>query len=148
MCAIDGSATSTRGMKEAIKLAKDQKAKLRFVHVIDVYIPLIVGPFNITSENIQDILQNNGEEIIKKAKTAAKKSNVVVDAVYVEKAGGRGPSKLIVEQAKVWSADLLVMGTHGLRGISRLAFGSTAEEVVRTCSAPILLVKSISKKAS
>jgi nucleotide-binding universal stress UspA family protein len=48
---------------------------------------------------------------------------------------------LIVAQAKEWPADLIVMGTHGRRGIRRLALGSDAEQVIRGSPAPVLLVR-------
>jgi nucleotide-binding universal stress UspA family protein len=48
---------------------------------------------------------------------------------------------MIVEQAEQWPADLLVMGTHGRRGLRRLALGSDAEMVVRGARVPVLLVR-------
>jgi len=48
---------------------------------------------------------------------------------------------LILEQAKGWHADVIVMGTHGRRGIFRLAMGSDAEQVVRGATVPVLLVR-------
>ncbi len=47
---------------------------------------------------------------------------------------------MILNEAKAWSADLVVMGTHGRRGLARLVLGSDAEAVVRTCTVPVLLV--------
>jgi nucleotide-binding universal stress UspA family protein len=58
----------------------------------------------------------------------------------VESIGGPAGT-LILEQAKKWSADLIVMGTHGRRGIRRLALGSDAEEVLRSATVPVLLVR-------
>ena len=47
----------------------------------------------------------------------------------------------IVEYAEQWPADLIVIGTHGRRGIRRLAMGSDAEFVIRTTPVPVLLVR-------
>ena len=58
----------------------------------------------------------------------------------VEAIGGR-VSKFVMHQVKEWPADLVEMGTHGLRGIERLVMGSDAETVVRTSTVPVLLVK-------
>ena len=56
------------------------------------------------------------------------------------------PSKTFdTAQAKEWSADLIVMGTHGRRGISRLTMGSDAEMVVRSAQIPVLLVRAADK---
>ena len=53
---------------------------------------------------------------------------------------GRRVSDCIVAAARQWSADLIVMGTHGRRGMSRLAMGSDAELVVRSTPVPVLMV--------
>lgn len=145
MCPVDGSPTSNRGMKEAIDLAKDQNAKLRFVHVIDTYFPIFDGVGNFMPVDMTEVLQKNADKVIKKAKTAAVKAGVVADAEFAETLGGRS-STFIVEKANNWHADLIVMGTHGLRGIGRMVMGSDAEFVVRTSSVPVLLVKAAKKK--
>jgi nucleotide-binding universal stress UspA family protein len=48
---------------------------------------------------------------------------------------------LILEQASEWHADLIVMGTHGRRGLFRIAMGSDAEQVVRGATVPVMLVR-------
>jgi len=50
-------------------------------------------------------------------------------------------STIIVDQARAWGADLLVLGTHGRRGVERMLLGSDAEQVVRTSPVPVLLVR-------
>jgi nucleotide-binding universal stress UspA family protein len=149
LCPIDGSQTSTLGMTEAIRLAKDQNAELYFLHVIDTYIPILDLTGELTVFYGADILHNNGKEILKKAKKAALKAGVNADTKSVTTISGH-VSELIVAQAKEWPADLIVMGTHGLRGIARLVMGSDAETVVRTSTVPVLLVSDIqiAKKAS
>lgn len=64
----------------------------------------------------------------------------MADSVMLEANSSR-ISKLVVKQATEWPADLIVMGTHGLRGIERLVMGSDAETVVRNSPVPVLLVK-------
>ncbi len=140
LCPVDGSPASNCGMAEAINLAKDQNAKLRFLHVIDMYFPVLdaTGDFNVV--NIDDILRKNGKKVLKKAEAAAIKAGVTPESEMVEAIGAR-ISKFVVGQAKAWPADLIVMGTHGLRGIERLVMGSDAETIVRTSPVPILLVR-------
>ena len=141
LCPIDGSETANAGMHEAIQFAKEHNAQLHFLHVIDTYIPIVdmSGDFNITY--MIDILRENGAKIIKKAAAAAEKAGVNADTKTIESVGGRTAS-YIVQEAENWPADLIIMGTHGLRGISRLVMGSDAENVLRTSNVPILLVKS------
>lgn len=146
LCPVDGSAASNAGMHEAIKLAKEQNAELHFLHVIDTYIPIVdmSGDFNVTY--MIDILRDNGRKIIQMAETAAKKDGVSAASKTIESVGGRIAS-IIVNEAAQWPADLIVMGTHGLRGFSRLVLGSDAEHVVRNSDAAVLLVKSAIKES-
>lgn len=141
LCPLDGSAASNAGMREAIQLTKEQNAQLHFLHVIDTYIPIVdmAGDFNITY--MIDILRENGRKIIQQADVAAKKAGIHADSKIIESVGGR-IATIIVSEAAQWPADLIVMGTHGLRGFSRLIMGSDAEHVVRSSAAPVLLVKS------
>ena len=140
LCPVDGSSTSDCGMLEAINLAKDQHAKLRFLHVIDVHFSILdaTGDFNVVY--LDDVLRENGKKVLKKAEIAAYKAGVEVDSRSMEAIGGR-VSKFVMQQVKEWPADLVVMGTHGLRGIKRLVMGSDAETVVRTSTVPVLLVR-------
>ena len=142
LCPVDGSSTSNCGMIEAIRLAKNQNAKLRFLHVIDNHFPILdtTGDININGIYIDEILRKNGIEVIKKAEAAAKEAGVKYDSKTVETIGARIP-KFVLLQAKEWPADLIVMGTHGLRGVERLVMGSDAETVVRTSPVPVLLVR-------
>jgi nucleotide-binding universal stress UspA family protein len=55
---------------------------------------------------------------------------------------GAVAAELILAQAKQWQADLIVMGTHGRRGLARLAMGSDSEQVVRGATVPVTLVRS------
>ncbi|NOS97751.1 MAG: universal stress protein [Methylotenera sp.] len=140
LCPVDGSETAKRGMLEAIQLAKKLNAKLRFIHVVDVYLPIMdaTGDFNMVY--IDDILRINGKKVLQNAEEAAANAGVMADSVMLEANSSR-ISKLVVKQATEWPANLIVMGTHGLRGIERLVMGSDAETVVRNSPVPVLLVK-------
>ena len=140
LCPVDGSPTSNNGMMEAIHLAKDQHAKLRFLHVIDMYFPIMdtTGDFNVVY--MDDVLRENGKKVLHKAEASAHKAGVEADSRMMEAIGGR-VSKFVMQQVKEWPADLIVMGTHGLRGIERLVMGSDAETIVRTSLVPVLLVR-------
>ena len=63
-----------------------------------------------------------------------------VDTVLVERTAAR-ISERIVEQAKAWGAELIVIGTHGRRGVGRMLLGSDAEQTVRIAPVPVLLVR-------
>lgn len=140
LCPVDGSATSNYGMHEAIRLAQDQDAKLRFLHVIDTYFPIldVTGDLNVVY--VVDMLRDNGKKVLRKAEIAAHKAGVVAESKVVESIGDQ-VAKCIIEDIDDWHADLIVMGTHGLRGIERMVMGSDAETVARTSHVPVLLVR-------
>lgn len=140
LCPVDGSPTAHRGMLEAIHLAHEQKSALRFVHVLDTYFPVLDVGGELNLVYMTDILRKNGEKLLANAKAEAGKAGVNADIRMVESLGGRA-AEFIVEEARKWPADLIVMGTHGLRGLSRVVMGSDAEMVLRTSPVPVLMVK-------
>lgn len=139
LCPVDGSAASNQGVSEAIDLAKNQGAKLRFFHVIDQYVPIIDGVGSLPHVNVYDVLLKNAEIVIEEAQNQAKKLGIDVETSIAATLGGN-PAIEIIKEAESWSADLIIMGTHGLRGFNRLVMGSDAENVVRTSAVPVLLL--------
>jgi nucleotide-binding universal stress UspA family protein len=137
---VDGSETSTRGLNEAIKIAKIQGSQVRLVHIVNEFILDITYSAGCFPNNLIESLVKTGRSVLDAAESAAKKEGVKVDSVLVESIGGRA-GELIVAQAKTWRPDLIVMGTHGRRGLARLALGSDAEQVLRFSPVPVLLVR-------
>jgi len=140
LCPVDGSPASNSGLNEAIMLAKDQNANLRFIHVIDTFFPIIDISGDLNVIYLADILRENGKKILEKAEHAAKKAEVHADSIIIESVGGR-ISTAVVNQVTEWHADLIVMGTHGLRGFERLVIGSDAHAILRTSPVPVLLIR-------
>ncbi|MGB7629821.1 MAG: universal stress protein [Candidatus Deferrimicrobium sp.] len=138
---VDGSETSKRGLAEACRLAKEQGAKLRCLIAIDDHYLTANYMGFMYMPDLMDKLRENGKEILEEATEQARKSGVQVESVLRESAERR-VSFMILDEAKTWAADLIVMGTHGRRGLSHLALGSDAESVVRDTHVPVLLVRS------
>jgi nucleotide-binding universal stress UspA family protein len=139
---VDGSETSTRGLNEAIKIAKSGGSELRLVHIVNEFIlDCTYAPGNYTT-NLIETLVKGGREVLATAEKAAKREGVKAEGVLIESIGGVA-ADLILEQAKQWQADLIVMGTHGRRGLARLAMGSDAEQVVRAATVPVMLVRGV-----
>ncbi len=136
---VDGSPTSDHGVAEAIRLAKDQKARLRFLHVVDTFFAT-VEPTSINLADWLEMLRSSGTTLLEKAKAAAKAEGLDADTVMSEIMAGR-VADVIVKEAESWPAELIVMGTHGRRGVSHLFMGSDAEAVIRTSPVPVLLVR-------
>ena len=147
LCPVDGSPTSNVGMNEAILFAKDQHAKLLFLHVIEIFFPIpdISGGLHIVY--MTDILRENGSKILKNAQELASKAGVTSESVMLETLDGR-VSKSVLEKALEWHADLIVMGTHGLRGLERFVMGSDAQAILHNSPVPVLLVKNKSNASS
>jgi nucleotide-binding universal stress UspA family protein len=140
---LDGSHTSGLGLDEAIKLAKNQKASLYLLHIIDDQV-LYQGDFSGGGIYVADLLQDmidNGKKILAKAEAKARKQHIRSNAILIENIGSP-VSDVIVKQAKKVKADLIVLGTHGRRGVRRIVMGSDAEGVVRMTTVPVLLVRS------
>lgn len=137
---IDGSSCSLKGLTEAVKLAGLLKARLKLVHVVN---ELISEPALAPSEyhdRLIETLREGGKATLAQSQSVAEGEGAQVETELLETMGGRA-SDCIVAAAKKWGADLIVMGTHGRRGMSRLSMGSDAELVVRSTPVPVLLVR-------
>jgi nucleotide-binding universal stress UspA family protein len=137
---LDGSATAERGLREAIGLAAEQKARLSLLHVADNF-PMLMEMSSVTSyQEMLNELRRYGEDVLAKAKRAAAEAGVQADTLLREVTQGR-IADVIIDEAKKTGCGLIVMGTHGRRGFSRLTLGSEAERVVRSSTVPVLLVR-------
>jgi nucleotide-binding universal stress UspA family protein len=81
-----------------------------------------------------------GEQILEQARARVAASGVKVDTFLFDSLLPR-VSETVIAQAKAWNADLIVIGTHGRRGVGRMLLGSDAEQIVRTAPVPVLLVR-------
>lgn len=83
--------------------------------------------------------RKGGAKLLETAQSAARANGVELQVELLDSVGG--PADQIVAYAKKWGADLIVMGTHGRRGLRRLALGSDAEMVLRSAPVPVLFVR-------
>jgi nucleotide-binding universal stress UspA family protein len=135
---VDGSETSNTGMEEALKLARDGSARIRLVHVVDDTLAFS-SPEGTSVNYVLDAMRKMGRDALATAANRVRRAKLEAETELVEDSTGR-VADAIVEQAKRWRADLIVMGTHGRRGFNRLLIGSNAELVVRHSAIPVLLV--------
>jgi nucleotide-binding universal stress UspA family protein len=140
LVAVDGSPTSLRGLDEAIKIARSSGGRLMLVHVVSEL--LMTGDVvpSMYYDSIVQSLRESGVKVLEQVGTRVRHADVPCESKLIEALGGRVADE-IVKQATQWSADLIVMGTHGRRGLKRLALGSDAELVVRQSHVPVLLVR-------
>lgn len=134
MVAVDDSHTSVLALNEALHLAENQKGKLRIIHV---YKPFIHDDLDYNEQ--MTFYKNNGEKVLNSMKEIAQRSKIKFETLLVE-AEGRVDEK-IVKEAEIWSADIVVIGTHGRQGLSHVLMGSVAEGVIRLATFPVLLIR-------
>ena len=138
---VDGSPTSNAGLREAIGLAKEAGARLQLIHVVDQHTVVMMGVESAYYiDEMMQSMRKAGQRLLNRAVAQATKAGVQASAVLLETLTGPAADP-IVRQAKKWSADLIVLGTHGRRGVRRLLMGSDAEQVVRNAPAPVMLVR-------
>ena len=144
LVAVDGSPASSAGLKAAIDLARDQQATVVALHVIDdsvlpVNFEGVVYPRTYVDSYFA-AQERYGSKLVGRAVASARRSNVKLEPVVV-RSHSHTVSSVIVAQARKLKADAIVVGTHGRRGLARVLMGSDAEEVVRTATVPVLLVR-------
>jgi len=142
---VDGSETSLLGLNEAIKIAKSQGSRIRLVHIVNEFILNYSYTPGTYGDNLIESLREEGKTILKQAESAARQQGITPECVLLESIGGAA-ADLILAQAKEWPSDLIVMGTHGRRGLARVAMGSDAEEVVHATTVPVLLVRGTAQR--
>lgn len=137
---VDGSAASQRGLEEAVRLARHGGAKLRIVHVLGELALMAGVPEAAYLDAVLAEARRGGEQVVAKARAAAEAAGVAAEAELVETVG-RSIGDVLADEVVRWRADLVVLGTHGRRGLRRMVIGSDAESVVRTSPVPVLLVR-------
>lgn len=138
---IDGSEPAEAASSLAIRLAADQKASVMFVNVVEsdkILAMAMPGQGYADPAPAIDALQNAGTQILADAVKEAQAAGVTAQSTLLE---GDCVSS-IVARAEDVKADLIVIGSHGRSGLTKLVLGSVAEGVLQHCSVPVLIVKS------
>ncbi len=137
---IDGSEAGERGLHEAIGLAHALGGHIRLIHVVNKTPWMYSGAVPEVIDELLTQLRSTGETILHEATRAVRAAGVEVEQRLIEAPGERA-GEFIVSEAKAWPAQLIVCGTHGLRGLRRLLMGSDAEYIVSHSPVPVLLVR-------
>lgn len=133
---IDFSDCSLDALEYAVQVARRSGASIRLLHVLE---PVSYGlDFSLLHVAKRDKMREVIRERLSDLAKALVEAQVRTD---VELHGGLPPDS-ILERAKTLQADLIVMGTHGRRGLSHTISGSVAEAVLRKSSCPVLTVRS------
>lgn len=132
LAATDGSRYSKAAVDEAIKIAKASKGALTIVSVVDV-----TEEFETEAPELTERFERQFKAMVERIKKQAKAKGVKAEGIV--KIGE--PYNLIISAAKAKKADLIVMGSHGRRGLSRLLMGSVTERVIGHAKCAVLVIK-------
>ena len=142
---VDGSESSSKALVAALQMARENGGRVRLMHTLDELAYL--SGFEASGDLMKaaEYLSQGGVEYAQKvlddALAVAHSAGVPADTKMTDGAGIRlGES--VADEALSWEADLVVVGTHGRRGVSRVLLGSGAEQVLRLAPVPVLAVRS------
>ncbi|MBB6645579.1 universal stress protein [Halobellus ruber] len=130
---IDGSDQAQAALDHAVALAEEHSSTVNLLYVADTN----RDSLTVQGGEVVDALEQEGNRIVSEAVEGLDAGVDVVDTVLTG-----DPVETILDYADSVDADLVVMGTHGRRGLDRYLLGSTTERVVRLSSTPVLTIRS------
>ena len=138
---IDGSSTALKGVAQAIAMAKLTGGCIKLMHVFQPPL-LAIGAESalMRGDDIYDVARDTGLGVLSSAADRVRAAGVKVEE-QLNAPGGARLCDQVVEAATKWDASLIVLGSHGRRGVSRALLGSDAEQILRIAPVPVLLVR-------
>jgi nucleotide-binding universal stress UspA family protein len=143
LIATDGSEVAGKAVTHGITLAKEHKAPVSVVTVTDIW-----SPFDMAHDydrgkkdpigTYEALAAETAKAILDRAREVAKSQGVDCKLIHLS---DKHPAECIIETANEIGADLIVMASHGRRGMNRLLLGSQANEVVTHSKVPVLIVR-------
>lgn len=140
LLAVDESWCSENAVTEVGRRSWDSDTTVRVLHVLEKFVPPAAdlwydagGSLDLAKRELSE----RYEEIIKQIADRLRQDGLRVETVLRE----GHPSKVIVEEADEWGADLIVIGSHGYSGLKRLVLGSTAQKVLDRAPCPVEVVQ-------
>lgn len=140
----DGSALSLKAAKTAVDLARVHKARITAIHVMAPYVPPTGGdgimyyPDSFSPAEYEKAVKKEAARALAKVEAAAKTAKVPFDAIAVTH---DQPWESIVNAAKKKRCDVVVMASHGRRGIAGLLLGSETTKVLTHSRTPVLVCR-------
>ncbi len=141
--ATDFSTASRRAFITALALAKATDAEttiLSVIRPIEAAVPEVYLDA-ATIERLEQQAMRRATRALQELSVRAKRARVSVATLL--RAGD--PVREVIQAAKAQRADLLVVGTHGRRGLSKLALGSVAERLIAQAPCPVVVIRGSSK---
>jgi nucleotide-binding universal stress UspA family protein len=136
----DGSELSRRAIEHGIALAKSINARVTAVTVTVPFHVFSIEPGMVTNtpEQYEKSATDMAAKDLSVAKEAAKANGISCDIIRVEH---ENPYRAIIDTAAHNACDLIVMASHGRRGISAIVLGSETVKVLTHSAVPVLVVR-------
>jgi nucleotide-binding universal stress UspA family protein len=140
LIATDGSAFAQKAVTQGLELAKILNARVTAVTVSEPIASMVVGSATIALPiaEFRTAMDVAAAEILTEVSALAKTMGVPCDVLHVKE---HYPAEGLIEAANAKGADLIVMASHGRRGLSKLVLGSQATRVLSHCSIPVLICR-------
>jgi nucleotide-binding universal stress UspA family protein len=127
-------------LDEAVRMALANGATLRLVHVVNRFRSAVGFASHASFKEQLPVIKDAGERLLQQARARAERQGCQVETALLSSLS-EDLSNMVAAEARAWNADLIVIGTHGRRGIERILWGSDAEQVMRVAPVPVLLVQ-------
>lgn len=138
LIATDGSDKSKAAAEEGMELAKVLGAQVIALNIVnEVIIASAVRQLGSERKDVEARLKTVGEKAVEELKAMGAKTGVNVDAIV--RIGA--PANAIIDTAGAEKADLIVIGSHGESGATKLLIGSVAQKVLYWATIPVLVVR-------
>lgn len=141
---VDGSETSNKALVAGLRMARETGASVRLLHAIHELGAMAAD--GTYSGDVVGMLREGGAKVLTDATAIAQSAGVAADQSLCEEPGKR-LGEVVAEAAKRWGADLVVVGSHGRRGLGRVLLGSGAEQILRLAPVPVLVVRDAASQA-
>jgi len=137
LVAIDDSAPADAAVETVLNFPAEDRRHVAFVNIAD---PRSVAGLrgHFLDATIHGVLRDRAQRIVDRALESARNRGVAAEGHVIE--GGTDAELLVASRAE--NADLIVIGSHGRRGLQRFFLGSVAESIVRSAPIPVLVVRS------
>jgi len=142
LLAVDGGSSSELAVSHAVLVAKAMNAEVKAIFVVDDSELFFENRYANPDDVLRDLF-SVGQQTLSRVAMRVHTAGVRCTTAVIERPVSPGQiSSTIVSQANMWLADLIVMGTHGRRGVRRMIMGSVSEGVVAKTGKPVLLARS------
>ena len=142
---VDGSETAQKALVTALQMARESSGCVHLVHVVEGLTPMTADPYGAYSGDVIEVMRLSGRKILDDALARARSEGVQADTQLFDNFGER-LAEVVADSATRFNADLMVVGTHGRRGLGRVLMGSGAEQIIRLSPVPVLVLRSIRTK--